>query len=157
VAVKDRGMTEGALVQVENDLMDHDFFVENPEFGGPMHRIIEQADQYFAIARKRVFHKISARKKQMADALDCTIDAEIDKIKASFDRKIAELEDREEILEAQHKWYGRNLRGTITRTKNLIAKARSEREFLLRKYRSYLDIECSVELVCAGIVMSVPD
>jgi hypothetical protein len=118
--------------------------------------IAAEADDFFAEARKRVSAKIKLRKEILSENLDVSIDPEMNKIKESYDRRIAELEEKLEFLEAQFKWYGRNLKGTITRTKNLIEKEKSEREKILEKYQKYLGIDQEVELLCAGILVSRP-
>ncbi len=114
-------------------------------------------DYYFAAARARIGEKIGARKAMLSQSLDVSIDPEIEKVKESCDRRIAELAEKLELLEAQFKWYGRNLKGTITRTKNLIEKAKNDRDSLLLKYKGYLGIDHDVELICAGILVSSQD
>jgi superfamily II DNA or RNA helicase len=118
--------------------------------------IIAGADDFFAEARQRVSAKIKLRKEILVENLDVSIDPEMNKIKESYNRRIAELEEKLELLEAQFKWYGRNLKGTITRTKNLIAKEKSEREKILGKYQKYFGIDHELELLCAGILVSRP-
>jgi len=114
-------------------------------------------DYYFAAARARIEEKIGARKAMMSQSLDVSIDPEIEKVKESCDRRIAELAEKLELLEAQFKWYGRNLKGTITRTKNLMEKAKNDRDSLLLKYKGYLGIDHDAELICAGILVSYQD
>ena len=157
VAVVRGGDPDGdALDALESELCGQDFSGAPP---GPDPRaaaIAADAGLYFARAVKRLDGKIAARKATMEENLDIGIDPEMDRIRDSYDSRIAELEEKLGLLEAQFKWYGRNMKGVITRTKNQIDKARSERDALLRKYRGYLGIGHDIELLCAGILLSRP-
>ncbi len=157
VAVMRDGDPDGdSLEALESELCCQDFSVP-PH--GPDPRaaaIAADADHYFDRALERLNRKIAARKESMSENLDIGIDPEMDRVRESYDSRIAELEEKLGLLEAQFKWYGRNMKGVITRTRNQIDKARSERESLLRKYRGYLGIRHETGLLCAGIFLSRP-
>ncbi|MBN1497409.1 MAG: DEAD/DEAH box helicase family protein [Spirochaetes bacterium] len=157
VAVVREGDGEGVdLDAIESDLCAQDFSAPPP---GPDPRtaaVAADANRYFSRALERLDARIAARKAAMEECLDIGIDPELDRIRESYDSRIAELEEKLGLLDAQFKWYGRNMKGVITRTKNQIDLARAEREALLRKYRGYLGIKHEVELLCAGILLSRP-
>jgi hypothetical protein len=144
------------LDAVESELA----FTELSDEGGPgpvrAAEIAADADRYFALARERLRARVERRKKELVSGLDVTIDPEIQKIKESYDRQVAELEEKLDLMEAQHKWYGRNMKAAITRTKNLIEKAKAERDALLGRYRGYLGVAHEAELLCAGILTCLP-
>ncbi len=154
--IRDGSVTGKALDAIETELGIQELSETAPDTEIRAAAIAAEADDFFAEARKRVSMKIKLRKEILSENLDVSIDPEMNKIKESYDRRIAELEEKLELLEAQFKWYGRNLKGTITRTKNLIEKAKSERESLLGKYQKYLGIDHEVELLCAGILVPRP-
>lgn len=156
VVVRDGAVSSGAIDAIEAELSGRECSEEYPDHAAGMADLTADADYYFGSARMRISEKIEGRKMVMSQSLDVSIDPEIEKIQESYDRRIAELADKLDLLEAQYKWYGRNLKGTITRTKNLIDKTRNERDTLLGKYRGYLGIDHEIELVCAGILVSRP-
>jgi superfamily II DNA or RNA helicase len=152
-----RGVVSGEVLDaVESELA----FTELCDGGGPGAEhaagIAADADRYFALARERLRVRIERRKNELVTGLDVTIDPEMQKIKESYDRQVAELEEKLDLMEAQHKWYGKNMKAAITRTKNLIEKAKAERDALLGRYRGYLGVAHEAELLCAGILISLP-
>jgi len=92
----------------------------------------------------------------MVSGLDLSVDPEMQKIKESYDRQITELEEKLDLMEAQRKWYGKNMKSSITRTKNLIEKTKGERDALLVRYRGYLGVAHKAELLCAGLLVCLP-
>jgi superfamily II DNA or RNA helicase len=154
--VRDVSVTEQDLDEIESRLCMQELSETAPDAGPLAASIAAGADWYFAGARERLAAKIKQRKESLVRDLDLSIDPEIDKIKESYNRRITELEEKLELLEAQFKWYGRNLKGTITRTKNLIEKEKSERERILGAYQRYHGVDHEVELLCAGILMARP-
>ena len=153
VAVID-GLSDPEIELIEDDLMGRDAGAAPRIAPEIIDGIRSGADRYFIRARARINLKIERRKKSLAEQIDITIDPEIEKVKTAYDRRIMELQEKLEVLEAQHKWYGRNLKGTITRTKNLIETAVRERDALLAKYRGYRGIGHTVKLICAGVLVS---
>ncbi len=157
VVARDGGLSPADLEAIEAELscQENTGDVSGAEGGAAV--AAADMEYYFAGARARVDEKIGNRKKMMSQSLDVSIDPEIEKIKESSDRRIAELEEKLGLLEAQFKWYGRNLKGTITRTKNLIEKAKNDRDSLLLKYRGYLGVDHEIEMFCAGMLVSNQD
>jgi superfamily II DNA or RNA helicase len=153
----DPRVSEDVMEEIERSVMDQDCTAAAPGPGLPEPDMRRGFEAYFIAARKRLQKKIEEMKGNIAGKLGESLDPEIEKIRESYDLRMAELEEKLELLEAQYKWYGRNLKGTITRTKNLIAKTAADRESLIRTYRGYLGVEHSVELVCAGILLSRRD
>ena len=154
--IRGGSVTGKELDEIESELCTQELSETAPDAGKPAASIAAEADQYFAEARERVRMKIKLRKEFLIRNLDVSIDPEIHKIEESYNRRIAELEEKLELLEAQFKWYGRNLKGTITRTKNLIEREKSDREKILEKYQKYHGIDHEVELLCSGILISKP-
>jgi superfamily II DNA or RNA helicase len=153
---RDGSVTERDLDEIENELCVQELSETAPVAGILAASVAAEAERYFAEARERAGAKIKLRKELLVRNLDISIDPEMDKIEESYNRRIGELEEKLELLEAQFKWYGRNLKGTITRTKNLIEKEKSEREKILGKYKKYHGVDHEVELLCAGILIARP-
>ncbi|TFH43698.1 MAG: DEAD/DEAH box helicase [Chrysiogenales bacterium] len=154
VAILDREFTAERLATIEDELIRQEHLDAVPVKDVRAGIIAAKADDYFAEAGKRIRMKIDARIGSLRQDLDVSIDPELVKIQGSYDRKIEELEEKLGLLEAQLKWYGRNLKGTITRTRNRIRKTRSDRDATLGMTRGYLGIGHSVELLCAGVLLS---
>ncbi|MBN2159611.1 MAG: DEAD/DEAH box helicase family protein [Spirochaetes bacterium] len=153
--VRGVNLHDGELDAIEEELRAQETGREAPDTAPFAAAIAAGADYYFAEAGKRVCAKIEKRKASLAADLCLSIDPEVEKIRVSYDRQINELHEKLDLLEAQFKWYGRNLKGTITRTKNLIEKVKDERESLLCTYQGYRGVEHSAELLCAGLLLSL--
>ena len=52
------------------------------------------------------------------------------------------------------KWYGRDMKSAITRTRNSIQKARIEMDSLIKEYSGYCGIRFSLKLINAGVIIS---
>ncbi|HNW27526.1 MAG TPA: SNF2-related protein [Spirochaetota bacterium] len=155
--VPDAGLSPGDIDAIEEDLLGQECSGRHAGADDGAVKAIARRGYCFAEARGRINKKIEARKAALSEGLDVSIDPEIEKIRESYDRRIAELAEKLELLEAQYKWYGRNLKSTITRTKNLIEKAKNDRDSLLLKYKGFLGIGHEIELLCAGILVSDQD
>jgi hypothetical protein len=105
-------------------------------------------------AKDRLFEKVEHKLWDIRENLDFTIDPEIEKIKESCDRQIAELTAQRERQEVQMKCLGKDMRSAITRTRNRIQEAVRERDMMLASYRRRLGISCSVECVSAGVLVT---
>jgi superfamily II DNA or RNA helicase len=151
----DPRVSEEVLGEIERSVMEQDCTA--PASGAGVPGMKRGLDAYFISARMRLQKKVEEMKGNIAARLGESLDPELEKIRESYDLKMSELKEKLELLEAQYKWYGRNLKGTITRTRNLIAKTAAERESLILTYRGYLGVEHSVELVCAGVLLSRRD
>ncbi|MFW5862687.1 MAG: DEAD/DEAH box helicase [Spirochaetota bacterium] len=100
--------------------------------------------------------KLAVRIHDMKDTLDLRVDPEIEKIHESFDREIAELEEKLEWQRCQMKWYDRDMRSAITRTSNKIESQKKEKASLLNRYRRYCNIQVSRYLVNGGVLICIP-
>jgi superfamily II DNA or RNA helicase len=151
------GATTGEeLDAVESELAFSDPCDEGADATAAAAEIMVDADRYFAAARERLIMKVKRRKDELVSGLDVTIDPEMQKIKESYDRQISEFEEKLDLMEAQRKWYGKNMKGAITRAKNLIEKTKAERDALLGRYRDYLGVAHEAELLCAGMLVCLP-
>ncbi len=156
VAILDPVFPIDRLGSIEDELVDRERLDAVLADDTRVRMITARADEYWALARRRIRMKIEERRASLRSDLDLGVDPEIEKILASYRRKGEELEEKLELQEAQYKWYGRNLKGTITRTKNLIEKNLIERDMVLDKTRGHLVIGHSTELLCAGVILSRP-
>ncbi|HPG49241.1 MAG TPA: SNF2-related protein [Spirochaetota bacterium] len=156
VVVPGRAVSGEDLDAVESELSFRDLCVEGTVDAAAAADIAADADRYFETARGRLRMKVERRKSEMVSGLDLSVDPEMQKIKESYDRQITELEEKLDLMEAQRKWYGKNMKSSITRTKNLIEKTKGERDALLVRYRGYLGVAHKAELLCAGLLVCLP-
>jgi superfamily II DNA or RNA helicase len=156
VVVPDRVVSRSELELVESELVFQEFSGTGEIDAAAATDIAADADRYIAEARNRLRAKIECHINELVTGLDVSIDPELQKIKESYDRQITELEEKLDLMEAQRKWYGKNLKSAITRTKNLMYKTKGERDALLGKYRGYLGVSHEEELLCAGVLLCLP-
>jgi len=143
------------LEEAEKECMEQDetpvnFSLDEDEIDYFAHSI----DSLMAKNIERLREKINNRILEMSDSLDFQLDPELDKIKKSYDIQLKELDEKLEHQECQMKWYGKDMKSALTRTRNKIQKVKSERDSILEQYRSYLGISCRVKLINAGVIIS---
>lgn len=119
-------------------------------------KICEHTDMFFALARQRLKRKISLLRTAFTDSIAHPVKIEIERINDSYFKKLKELEEQLERQECTMKWFGTDMKSAITRTKRTIQSTRTEHRQELSKYHSYLDTELSVELLCGGILITLP-
>jgi ERCC4-related helicase len=138
-------------------LRQTDFSPEDGFFDGEISRVLSSMWEMNRNARERISEKVEHKVWDMREQLDLTIDPEIEKIRESCDRHIAELSNQLERQENHMRLFDKDMRGAITRTRNKIADVRRDKEHLLAQYRRRLGIQCSIELVCAGVLIALPE
>ena len=152
---------EGALTEYERQELEHELFACG--YRGPvdlephapfMESLAAHADRYIDDARERAQCCVRNRIDDMALALDCDIYPEMEKIRASYDGKIKEIEEKLSIQEGKMKWHGSDMKGAITRTVKQIQQAKNEKDMLLTRYHSYLGITCKLHLLNAAVLIS---
>lgn len=119
-------------------------------------KICNQTDMFFALARERAERKISLLRTAFTDSMAHPVKNEIERINDSYSKKLKELEEQLERQECSMKWFGTDMKSAITRTKRAIQATRKEHREELAKYHGFLDTELSVELLCAGILITRP-
>ena len=67
-------------------------------------------------------------------------------------RELAEQMDRQEC---QKKWFGRDMKSALSRTRNEIARIEKERELLTQRYTRSRNVRYAVQLINAGIIIAV--
>ncbi len=119
-------------------------------------KICDRTDMFFALARERAERKISLLRTALTDSIAEPVKNEIERVNDAYSKKLKELEEQLERQECSMKWFGTDMKSAITRTKRAIQSARKEHREELSKYHGYLDSELSVELLCAGILITRP-
>jgi superfamily II DNA or RNA helicase len=118
-------------------------------------RIERNPDKYFQAASKRIIQKIDKITMNLNNNLDGSITSEIEKINDSYGKKIKEYEEQLDRQVCQMKWFNKDMRSAITRTKNNISKEISEKEGILSGYMNYQSVQYSIEMLSAGILIAV--
>jgi len=113
-----------------------------------------QAEELIDRANGRLRDLAGARAAEIRAGIGGTIDAEIEKIAGAHSRRIKELEEQLERQVGQEKWFDRDMKSAITRTKNKIAAERTEMHDELARYRAYGAVGFSARLINAGAVLS---
>ena len=119
-------------------------------------RISERADYYFAEAGERILLKAGEMKSRVAGDIARPVESELGKIQDSYAKKLKELEEQLERQECQMKWFDKDMKSAMTRTKNRIAEVKREHAVTMDKYRGYLDVSATITLVNAGILITHP-
>lgn len=117
-------------------------------------KICDHVDMFFALARERIERKASLFRSAITDSMARPVKNEIERINDAYSKKLKELEEQLERQECSMKWFGTDMKSAITRTRRTIHAVRKEHRDELARYHSYLDTEISVELLCAGILIT---
>ncbi len=152
----DGSMSEFDLSGVEENFADLDFNHDIPvsRYSNTIDQISLKYCSYFDKARERLMKKIDDRMFDLNENLDIQIDPEVEKVRESYRRQIKELEEKLDLQESQMKWYGKDMKSAITRTRNKMLKARTEMESLVTEYRGYYGIKYNIKLVGAAVIIS---
>ncbi|MBN1534805.1 MAG: DEAD/DEAH box helicase family protein [Spirochaetes bacterium] len=110
-------------------------------------------DRYLDAARSRLVQVIEERRASLGESLDMQLYRELERIQKSYGDAIGELRQKLDLQESRMKWYGEDLKGAITRTRNAIRKAEAEKREATERYHGYLGIRCRAELLGACIVL----
>jgi len=151
-------MTDFELKTIEDGLMDQDILENEPSgYEETVSEIKADHESYFLRSREKILSRIDNRLFDLNETLDIQIDPEVEKINESYGRQIKELEDKLDLQECQMKWYGKDMKSAITRTRNRINKAKREMDSLLSEYRGYSGIRHDIKLISAGIIICRED
>lgn len=148
-------MDDFDLRQVEDGLMDQDFVHDAPiPLNELSAEIMRDYEDYFQRASEKILDRIDNRLFDLNETLGIQIDPEVEKINESYNKQICELEEKLDLQEGQMKWYGRDMRSAISRTRNRINSVRNELHSLLGEYRAYSGVKHEIELIGAGVIIS---
>ena len=111
-------------------------------------------ESHFANASLKIQKKVKDRVNDKVLDMDLQIDPELDKIHESFDKKLKELHDKLELQESQMKWYGKDMKSVITRSRNLIIKTEREKQNLLNEYKGYIGVKFSIKMLNCAILIA---
>ncbi|MBN2041624.1 MAG: DEAD/DEAH box helicase family protein [Spirochaetes bacterium] len=151
-SVKDE---ECGIIETKSLEMYPDIKFKINNYNTEIQKIQKNADKYFDSASVKIIEKAEEVIGNFGNDIDSSISDEKEKIKDSYSKKIKEYEEQLERQVCQMKWFKKDMKSAITRTKNNIVKEYSEMERLLSGYSRLMNIDYSVELVCAGIIFSV--
>ncbi len=119
-----------------------------------MAQAARQADALFDEAGRRIRAKAMARACEINEEMNASIVAEIDKIRDAYDQRLKEYEEQLERQVCQMKWFDKDMKSAITRTKNRINQEKREREKLLSEQNRRHTIATAIELLSAGILIA---
>jgi len=147
------------LAEIEREAVEQTGIYDIPpeRYEGGIKEVSNGLPDLMDQVHRRLQEKISDRIMDMSDTLDFKVDPEIEKVRESFGRTIRELEEKLELQESRMKWYGKDMRSAITRTRNKIMKAHREREHLMETLKGYLGVKHSLEMLNAGILITVKE
>lgn len=119
-------------------------------------RIAGSALDYFEEAGMRIRLKAEELRSGIAACIARPVETELEKINDSHAKNLKELEEQLERQECQMKWFDKDMKSAMTRTRNRIADVKREHAVALDRYRGYLDVRASITLVNAGILITRP-
>jgi hypothetical protein len=156
VLISDDILSEIELKGIEENLTDLNFnhTVSALKYSDAISSITAKYGGFFNRGKDRLMEKINGCIFDLNENLDIQIDPEVEKVKESFKKILKELEVKLDLQESQMKWYGKDMRSAITRTKKNILNAKAEMESILQQYRSYHGINYKIQLVGAAIIIS---
>jgi len=156
--IQNRSITPGDLDEIERRaLLPYTGKEAAPsEHRLDIRRIAAGAGDYFASARERIIVKAESLRARLTDTMATPVKSEIDKLNDAFSKKLKELEEQLERQECQMKWFDKDMKSAITRTKNRIGEVRRDHSAALARYHGYLDPEASITLINAGVLITRP-
>jgi SNF2 family DNA or RNA helicase len=152
----DGSLDDFDIRSIEDNFADQDFNydISLSRYGNTITEICSKYSSYSDKARDRLMKKIDDRLFDLNENLEIQIDPEVEKVRESYRRQIKELEEKLDLQEGQMKWYGKDMKSAITRTRNKMLKARTEMESLVTEYRGYYGIKYNIKLVGAAVIIS---
>lgn len=152
----DSSLDQFDINNIEDNFADQEFNydVSISRYENTINEICSKYSSYYEKAKTRLMKKIDERLFDLNENLDIQIDPEVEKVRESFRRQIKELEEKLDLQESQMKWYGKDMKSAITRTRNRMLKARTEMESLVTEYKGYYGIKYNIKLVGAAVIIS---
>ncbi|MGV7930553.1 MAG: DEAD/DEAH box helicase [Spirochaetota bacterium] len=158
VAADGTGRRDDELAEIEREFIEREGMdISGGDFEREIRRVMAAPGDYLEEARERLERRLERKLADFRETLDLSIDPEIDKITEASNTRIRELSEQLERQECQHKWFGKDMRSALTRTRNEIAQVEVERERLLAGYRRCAEARPAVRLACAGVLIAVGD
>jgi len=117
--------------------------------------IRSNAEELFARAGERAQRLAQRRAMEISETLDLSIDPELEKIRDASGKRLRELAEQMDRQECQKKWFGRDMKSALSRTRNEIARIEKERELLTQRYTRSRNVRYAVQLINAGIIIAV--
>ncbi len=149
-------LDEYEIEDLEKQLADHN--IEKPivveKYESRIERILENIESHFSKANKKIHKQVRVRVSDKMLDMDLQVDPELDKIHDSFDKKYKELSDKLELQESQMKWYGKDMKSVITRTKNQIIKAERLKENQLKTFKGYTGVKHNIKMLNCAILIA---
>ncbi len=117
-------------------------------------KFTDNIEAYFKEAGNRLKDKIEKDCSGIRAGFDSSVMPEIDKISESYEKRIKECEEQLERQICQMKWFERDMKSAITRTKSRLNTLKTEKQELLNRHWGYLDIDVRIELISACVLVS---
>ncbi len=111
-------------------------------------------DRGFEAAQSKLAAILREKAASITETLDMKLYPEMEKVEKSYNDAIAELQHKLDLQESRMKWYGEDLKGAITRTRNALRKTEAEKLETMNRYRGYLGVRCGAELIGSGMILS---
>jgi hypothetical protein len=156
ILISDDTLSDFELKSIEENMVDLNFNHNASllKYTDIISSITAKYSDFFSRGRERLVEKINDCLFDLNESLDIQIDPEVEKVKESYRKMLKELEEKLDIQESQMKWYGKDMRSAIARTKKSILNAKTEMESIVQQYRSYYGINYKIQLVGAAIIIS---
>ncbi len=158
VAADGTGRRDDELAEIEREFIEQEGMdLSGGDLETSIRSVMAAADDYLDEARQRLERRMERRLADLRETLDLSIDPEINKITEASTTRLRELSEQLERQECRHKWFGKDMRSALTRTRNEMAQVETERERLLAAYRRCAEARPAVSLVCAGVLVVVAE
>lgn len=119
-------------------------------------RVTADMDWYIEAFDRRLRYFLDEKRMEMMEDLQMAVDPEIEKVHESYNRRLRELDEKLQLQEGQMKWYGRDMKGAITRTRNLIMKTTQEKEAILKSLEGDAGLSWKAEAISIAVLAGSP-
>ena len=150
-------LKEDEWKEIENKslIIQHGIKFKINNYNTEISKIEREFGKYFEAASERIIQKIKKVTSDLSNDIDGSITQEMEKVSDSYGKRIKEFEEQLERQVCQMKWFNKDMRSAITRTRNNIAKETAERDEVLSGYKNYMNMQYSIEMLSAGILIAV--
>lgn len=118
-------------------------------------QVTSNIEEHIESSRQKIFDKAEKRAAEIKRDMENPVTMEIDKITTSYDQRIKEFEEQLERQVCQMKWFDKDMKSAITRTKNKIAREKREKMLSLSRQERFSDVVYTIEMLGAGILISL--
>lgn len=151
-----RQLTDEECGEVEKFVIEQRFnkITNSRNTASAIRQVASHIEEHVDSAHERILSKAVTRAAEIKCSMANPVTQEIEKITSSYDQRIKEFEEQLERQVCQMKWFDKDMKSAITRTKNKIAREKREKMLSLGRQERFSDVVYTIEMLGAGVLIS---